>query len=133
MLEAQQTADKTGRVLTDDEIIAQCVTFLGAGYDTSSTTLALTCYHLSLYPEIQDKVYDELVKCWPEDNQLNYDVVQKMIYLDQVISETLRVFPPGNIFTDILWFWSIFSLVVSDWCKNCTSRVKSVKPRTVTD
>ena len=97
MLEAQQTPDSQGRILTDDEIIAQSVVFMAAGYETSSTTLALTTYYLARYPKIQDKLYEEIVRCWPEDNMPDYDTVQKMVYLDQVISETLRVCPPGEI------------------------------------
>ena len=96
MLEAQETPDSKGRILTDDELIAQSVIFLTAGYETSSTTLALTCYHLALYPEVQDKLYDEIIKCWPQDGMPGYDDVQKMPYLDQVISETLRLYPPGK-------------------------------------
>ena len=96
MLDAQQTPDSQGRVLTDDEIVAQSVVFMAAGYETSSTTLALATYYLALHPKIQDKLYNEIVTCWPEDSMPDYDIVQKMLYLDQVISETLRICPPGK-------------------------------------
>ena len=97
MLEAQQTPDPQTRPLTDDEIVAQCVVFLAAGYETSSTTLAMTCYHLAVNPEIQQRLYKEIIDCCPKDNIPDYDIVQKMVFLDQVISETLRLCPPGNI------------------------------------
>ena len=96
MLEAQQTPDGQGRILTDDEIIVQSVIFMAAGYETSSTTLALVSYYLALCPEIQDRLHDEIVRCWPENDMPDYDTVHKMVYLDQVISETLRMCPPGK-------------------------------------
>ena len=97
MLDTQSEPDSQGRSLTDVEIIAQSVLFINAGYETTSTTLALTCYHLAIYPEIQEKLYQEIKTCWPKDGALpSYDTVQQMQYLEMVISEVLRLYPPGK-------------------------------------
>ena len=101
MLEAQKQPDKHGRTLTDDEIIAQSFVFLVAGYESSSTTLSFTCYHLAVYPEVQKRLYEEVMKFCPEGTMPDYDTVQHLEYLDQVISETLRLYPPG-MFTRFL-------------------------------
>lgn len=46
--------------LTTDEIAAQCfVCFLG-GFGTSSTTTTFALYHLVKYPDIQEKLRDEI-------------------------------------------------------------------------
>ena len=96
MLEAQKEPDSKGRTLQDDEIVAQSV---NGGYETTATTLALICYHLALYPDVQDTLYGEVIERWPEDDSLpNLDVRQKMNYMEMVISEVLRLYPPGRFF-----------------------------------
>ena len=45
-----------GRRLTDEEIVVQSITFLLAGYEATSNTLAYTSYLLALNPEIQEKL-----------------------------------------------------------------------------
>ena len=46
--------------LTDDEIYATCLTFLLAGYETTSNALSYTAYLLALHPEIQERLYQEV-------------------------------------------------------------------------
>uniref|UniRef100_A0A3Q4HDE2 Thromboxane-A synthase n=1 Tax=Neolamprologus brichardi TaxID=32507 RepID=A0A3Q4HDE2_NEOBR len=48
------------KMMTEDEIVGQAFVFLLAGYETSSNTLAFTCYLLALHPECQLKVQKEV-------------------------------------------------------------------------
>ena len=48
------------RRLTDKEIVANSITFLLAGYETTSNALAYTSYLLALHPSIQDKLHAEI-------------------------------------------------------------------------
>lgn len=48
------------RMMTEDEIVGQSFIFLLAGYETSSNTLAFTCYLLALHPECQKKLQEEV-------------------------------------------------------------------------
>lgn len=83
--------------LSDAEVIAQSIVFLAAGFDTTSTTLSFVCHHLATSPEIQNKVQQEIDNVWPDENQvLSYETVQQLTYLDMVISEALRLYPPGK-------------------------------------
>lgn len=57
--------------------------------------LVFLTYELSIHPEIQQKLFDEINDT---ENHLNgkridYDTLQKMKYLDQVVSEGLRKWP----------------------------------------
>lgn len=83
--------------LSDTEVVAQSFVFLAAGYETSSATLSLTCYHIATNPEVQDKLQEEIDNVWSDKEQMPaYDTVNELLYLDMVISETLRLYPPGQ-------------------------------------
>ena len=94
---AAQHPEKKGRTLTDDEVIAQMVIFMLAGYHTSSNILTLSCYHLAIYPEIQEKVFEEISRVCKSKETTTYDELKDMPYLEACISETLRLYPPGML------------------------------------
>lgn len=48
------------KMITEDEIVGQAFVFLLAGYETSSNTLAFTCYLLAINPDCQRKVQEEV-------------------------------------------------------------------------
>ena len=83
--------------LSDTEVLAQSIIFLAAGYETSSGTLSLMCYHIATNPDVQDKLQQEIDSVWTDEEELPTDeTVNKLPYLDMVISETLRLYPPGK-------------------------------------
>ncbi|XP_033761672.1 cytochrome P450 3A8-like isoform X2 [Pecten maximus] len=88
--EQDKTSGKT--VLTESEIASQAVLFFLAGYDTTASTLTFVTYHFCIYPDICDKVIQEidekLGKATP-----NYDNVHELTYLEMCIHETMRLFP----------------------------------------
>ncbi|XP_052782647.1 cytochrome P450 3A2-like [Mya arenaria] len=66
-----------------------------AGYETTSSLLQYVAYVLATNPDVQDKHLAQIDNCISEDvSELMYDVIQDMPYLDQVINETLRMYPP---------------------------------------
>ncbi|GIY17062.1 cytochrome P450 3A13 [Caerostris extrusa] len=85
----------TSKNLSLDELVAQCVIFFLAGYDTTASTLSFASYQLALNQSVQDKLREEVDQVIQENNgQLTYEAVQSMKYLDNVIAETLRMYPP---------------------------------------
>ncbi len=46
--------------LTKEEVLAQAILFFLAGYDTTATTIAFCIYNLTVNPEYQDKLYEEI-------------------------------------------------------------------------
>lgn len=87
------------RKWTDTEILAQSFVFFFAGMDTSSNALLFTAYELALNTDIQTKLFEE-IRATNEDidkTLVTYDLLQKMKYLDQVISESLRKWPPVGL------------------------------------
>ncbi|KAG0434828.1 hypothetical protein HPB47_018847, partial [Ixodes persulcatus] len=96
--EMKKDTSFAGRVkaLTEDEAMAQCVLFFLAGQDTTSGVLAFTLYLLSLHPEIQAKLREEADDCFRQHGpEPSLDVISKLKYLHGVVSESLRMFPPG--------------------------------------
>jgi len=83
--------------LSMDELVAQCVIFFIAGYDTTASTLSFATYFLALNEDVQEKARQEIKDCLKESKgELTYEAVQSMKYLDNVISETLRLYPPAT-------------------------------------
>jgi cytochrome P450 len=80
------------KTLTMEEMQAQCALFLLAGYETTSTALGFIAYELALNPDVQEKVYKEIIKHFPEEGpRPHYTSVSNLPYLDMVLSEVLRL------------------------------------------
>ncbi|GFY67564.1 cytochrome P450 3A21 [Trichonephila inaurata madagascariensis] len=91
--EGQQMFKTTpNKKLTMDELIAQCVIFFLAGYETTASTLSFATYMLAMNQDIQDKLRAEVDHTLAENNVKNFG---KKLKLYNVISETLRLFPPA--------------------------------------
>lgn len=89
-----ESAVKSG-LLNDDEIAWNACVFLLAGYETTSTALAYITYCLSLHPNVQEQVFSEIMeKIGPDNSPLSYENVSQLHYLEQVIQESLRLYPP---------------------------------------
>jgi len=78
--------------LTDSNIIGSSLTFLLAGYETTSNALANTCWLLAKHPDIQRKLQNEIDANAKFGEKPNYELLHKMPYLDAVFRETLRLF-----------------------------------------
>jgi cytochrome P450 len=69
--------------------------FFAAGYETTATTLSFCTYELALHPQVQEKLYEELKSVSDSRGDIEYDVLCKLPYLDAVLAETLRKYPPA--------------------------------------
>ncbi|PSN29867.1 Cytochrome P450 6j1 [Blattella germanica] len=79
----------------EDDYTAQAFQFLIAGFETSSSTMSYTLYQMALNPDIQKRLSTEIREVLKKNNnQITYDSLQDMKYLDMVVSETLRMYPP---------------------------------------
>ncbi|XP_062132038.1 cytochrome P450 9c1 [Drosophila sulfurigaster albostrigata] len=83
----------------DEDVLAQCLLFFSAGFETVSTCLCFTTYELLMNPEVQQKLYEEIeeVQQKLDGKPLDYDSLMGMKYLDCVISESLRKWPPAIV------------------------------------
>ncbi|RZC32213.1 p450 domain containing protein, partial [Asbolus verrucosus] len=89
-----------GKTLTIEEMAAQSFVFFVAGFETSSTTMAFALYELARRQDLQQKVRDEIEPVLEKhQGQITYEAIQDMKYMDQVINETLRKYPPASFLT----------------------------------
>ncbi|XP_014208466.1 cytochrome P450 9e2-like [Copidosoma floridanum] len=86
---------KDGIEFTIDDIIGQAFIFFLAGFDVSSTLMCFVAYELAAHPEIQERVQEDIDKQLEQENGLlTYESLGRIKYLDMVINETLRKYPP---------------------------------------
>ncbi|KAM7343836.1 putative cytochrome P450 6a13 [Cochliomyia hominivorax] len=77
--------------LNIEQLAAQVMVFFLAGFDTSSTTMSFCLYELALNQEVQNKLRNEILEVLEQnDNEITYECIKEMKYLDMVLAETLR-------------------------------------------
>ncbi|XP_029923563.1 cytochrome P450 3A40-like [Myripristis murdjan] len=92
MMNSQQ--EKQNKGLSDHEIMSQAIIFVAAGFDTSGTTLAFLAYNLAKNPEVMRRLQEEIDTTFPSKAPVQYEGLVNMEYLDSVVSESLRLYPP---------------------------------------
>ncbi|XP_034952018.1 cytochrome P450 6a8-like isoform X2 [Chelonus insularis] len=97
--ENEINTQKSNLIEFDDNLIAaQMFVFFVAGYETSANTIAFCLYELALNGDIQEKARLEILEAIEKnDGALDYYVVKEMKYLESIILETLRKYPPAPI------------------------------------
>ena len=84
--------------MTDDLIRDQLLTMLIAGHDTSTALLAWTLYLLGMHPEAMAKVSEEVDQVISKQTDApDIEQVNRLHYLDQVLKEALRLYPPIHL------------------------------------
>ncbi|XP_063381057.1 cytochrome P450 6B2-like [Cydia fagiglandana] len=83
--------------ITNSIIEAQAFVFYAAGYETSASTMGFMLYQLALDTKIQDRLRNEIDEYLERhSNRIEMDTLNELQYLDQVFSETLRMYPIGD-------------------------------------
>lgn len=86
---------QTVKRLTIDELLGQGFLVFIAGYETTASLLSYVAYVLATNPDVQDKLIKEIdEQIHNIDTDVKYETVMEMKYLEQVINETLRHYPP---------------------------------------
>ncbi|ESP04227.1 hypothetical protein LOTGIDRAFT_223980 [Lottia gigantea] len=89
----KSTDRKTVKKLSSEEIIGQAFLFFIAGYETTGTTLQYVAYILATHPDVQDRVIEEIEHIIG-DRDPTYEDINKLSYMELMIQETLRMYPP---------------------------------------
>jgi len=66
--------------------------FFIAGHETTSTTLQYILYNLAKYPDIQEKLREEIIEVFPQE--IDPEKIKGLTNIDNIINETMRIFTP---------------------------------------
>ncbi|KAJ8976569.1 hypothetical protein NQ317_016363 [Molorchus minor] len=101
MIEASQTK---GNQLSDDEIKEEVDTIMFEGHDTTAAASSFVLSILGVHHDIQDKVFQELKDIFQDDlyRPITFNDTVQMKYLERVILETLRMYPPVPIIARVV-------------------------------
>lgn len=83
--------------LSDQTILAECLVFLLAGYNTSVNTLTFAAFLLATHPDKQEILRDEINEFVDDNGDFDYTQMMEANYLDSVLSEALRMYPPAAL------------------------------------
>nr|XP_049704918.1 cytochrome P450 4V2 [Helicoverpa armigera]WRX06003.1 CYP340G1 [Helicoverpa armigera] len=86
---------KNDDTLTEKEIKEEVDTAILAGFDTTSNTLTCMLVLIGSHPEVQRKMYEEMIDVLGPTRDVEKDDIKKLVYTEAVIKEALRVLPIG--------------------------------------
>jgi cytochrome P450 len=89
--------DEAGEGFTAKEVRDQVMTLMFAGHDTSTSTLTFMMHELARHPDVVEKLCEEQDRVLggrPPDIET---LEREMPYLDMVLDEVLRLYPPAWI------------------------------------
>ena len=90
-----ETLNDKKPALTDLELRDEVKTFLFAGHETTSTWCTWAMYALAKFPDVQEKVYQDIIQHLPNKNEkLLLEQVEHMEYLGAFLQEVLRLYAP---------------------------------------
>lgn len=104
MLMLAEDADHPGEHLSDQEVRDQAMTIFLAGHETVAHALAWTWWLLAQHPEVEARLHAEL-RTVLGGRPPTVEDVPKLAWLDQVIRESMRLYPPA---------WCVGRMTIAD-------------------
>lgn len=86
-----------GEQFTDQEIRDQVMTLMFAGHDTSTSTLTFMLHELARHPEVTRRLHEEQDRVLGGETPTAQQLEKEMPYLEMVLDEVLRLYPPAWI------------------------------------
>jgi cytochrome P450 len=89
--------DEAGEGFSGKEVRDQVMTLMFAGHDTSTSTLTFMMYELARHPEVLSRLQEEQDRVLGDAPPTIDELERKMPYLNMVLDEVLRLYPPAWI------------------------------------
>ncbi|CAH1397983.1 unnamed protein product [Nezara viridula] len=78
---------------TDGDVQDEVITFMFEGHDTTTMSLTFTTWLLGMHPDVQEELYQEVSSILQDKEEPSMEDYNKMVYLERVIKESLRLYP----------------------------------------
>lgn len=88
--------EDTGEGMSVKQLIDEIKVLFIAGHETTANALTFTLHLLGRNPEIQDKVFNEIIEIESTTENVA-EQLQKMTYTNAVLNEAMRLYPPAWI------------------------------------
>ncbi|KAL3470324.1 cytochrome P450 [Aspergillus californicus] len=92
MVEVMERAEASQ--LPEDEIAENFSAIMLAGFHTTSHAICATIWLVLSHPHVHDSLKDELRTAFNTTDDISLDVLAKLPWLNAVITEALRIYPP---------------------------------------
>ncbi|KAG0419125.1 hypothetical protein HPB47_004343 [Ixodes persulcatus] len=86
--------------LSTSEIQANIHSALIDSYDTSPAVMACLAFLLAKHPDVQERFRSEVASSMNSDGSMDTESILRSRYVDQVVLETVRLYPPLVRFND---------------------------------
>ena len=91
-----QARDEDDKPMSDEQLMAECLTLFVAGHETTATALSWTWYLLCQHPEKYQQVQQEVDRVL-QGRTPTYDDLARLPYCLQVFKEAMWLYPPAYI------------------------------------
>jgi cytochrome P450 len=85
--------EDTGEAMSDELLVDEAVTMLGAGYESTATAVSWSCSLLARHPELQERARAEAVAALG-GRAAGAGDLEALPYTTAVFSEAMRLYPP---------------------------------------
>ncbi|RQM05686.1 hypothetical protein DH86_00003765, partial [Scytalidium sp. 3C] len=86
--------EESGDSYSEDEMLGYLLNFMSAGHETTASALTWALYALTLHPEMQTRLREEITTALLSDNP-TYLELEKLKFLNNFTKEVLRYYPPS--------------------------------------
>jgi cytochrome P450 len=86
--------EQDGGQMTQKQVKDEAMTLFVAGHETTANALAWTFYLLGQYPEVEQKLADE-IRDVLDGRQPTLADLRKLPYLEMIVKESMRLYPPA--------------------------------------
>ena len=92
LLQARDEED--GQGMSDEQVRDEALTIFLAGHETTANAMTWTFYLLSQHPEVEARLHEEVDRVLA-GRQPKLDDLPALTYTEQVIKESMRLYPPA--------------------------------------
>uniref|UniRef100_A0A1B0GK49 Cytochrome n=1 Tax=Lutzomyia longipalpis TaxID=7200 RepID=A0A1B0GK49_LUTLO len=87
-------ADCNEKLFTEEDVKTEAGTLILTGFESTALSLSYCILMIAMHPNVQERLYDEIISVTGNSyDNVNYEDIGKFRYMEQVIKETLRLFP----------------------------------------